>query len=240
MAQPNQIFSFTIISDIEAFDVVQHGVSISAQAYSITDNQYFALEASTATVDHVSVLSVTGLGGVRWIRNFIPPVLYPRATAGGAVTDLAVTGLNGDVDGGYTIEGIINRVADGDRFYLQVNGATPSDAHCIGGILRNGTAIENPTGTDDLSLTPGSTGAYSLDGVLPFRIVIGSKSTEKQLFESTLWSDYAAVGHDGIVFYCTGAFTPAANITSIRIHAGTASHIGTGSFIKVQARGLSQ
>ena len=137
MPQANQIHSFTLISEIEAYDVAKNNVGIGAQALAIRSSAYYSLEQSSATVDHATVLSVTGLGGVRWI--LVPALatgLIAKGQTGTIPSNGSVTVYTGPFDAStaYSVMGSCIVAAHGveqrmligfaDTFY-QVN-ITPS------------------------------------------------------------------------------------------------------------------
>jgi hypothetical protein len=185
--------------------------------------------------------------GTNWVQPGYNVDAGNRATAGGAVTDLAVSGLTGDTDGGYIVEGVINRVADGDQFALWINGAAnPGGANsiqsdCFQYQSSSGTpAVVGASFAAYLQLTTNS-GAFATNAPCPFRAVFGSKSNERQLFESSFISDYQiATGPNfSLMWKTTGQFTATSQITSVGIHSLSGAHIGTGSFIKVMKRGFN-
>jgi hypothetical protein len=59
--------TFTLVDDCEAFDVSQLNPALGNIAYVKELDAQFELKVSSATVDHTAVLSVTGIGGLRWL-----------------------------------------------------------------------------------------------------------------------------------------------------------------------------
>lgn len=156
------------------------------------------------------------------------------STAGAAVQDLTVSGLLGDTDGGYEIEGNIVTTAATPNYLLYINGATIAAGGGAGGNVNvTGTNFPLPLKTD---LYVGSNATANISN-LAFRIRMGSKSGVLQAF-SCLSFSLRSGGVNFASYYVTGQFTPGAQITSISIHSDAAGTIDIGSYVRVRRLGF--
>jgi hypothetical protein len=155
---------------------------------------------------------------------------------GADATDVTIaSNLNGDTDGGYEIVGTIVSpgASPGANYSIQVNGADPASCELIGqtiptggsvtGFFTNNLYINNEQATFSASIT--------------FRVVMGSLHGVLMQYEA--YSKLLpAVGGTHTSRISIAYFNAAANITSISLHADTASAIKSGTKLWFRKRGL--
>ena len=170
------------------------------------------------------------------------PAGQRSSALGSPATDLSIsTGLAGDTDGGYEIEGTI--VTPGNvaaaTFTLQLNGADPANVWSNGVLLNGGTAPANLTATQNLVI--GNSQVLNLVYVMTFHIVIGSKSGEWQNYKCTSESQRTASpsGPANVTNFIGGQFKTASQITAVSIHSSVTGAIDTTSFFKIRPRNFT-
>lgn len=158
------------------------------------------------------------------------------ATAGAAVQDLTVSGLSGDTDGGYEIEGRILTTAAAPDYVLYLNGATvPAGGGSSGNFASNTPSVAGIGLKADLYIASNNSSEISN---ITFRIRIGSKQGVMQTFTSQAFSR-RGTGTICLAYNTAGQFTMGAEITSLAIHSSVAGTIDAGSFVRVRRLGFT-
>jgi hypothetical protein len=156
------------------------------------------------------------------------------STAASATQNLTVSGLLGDTDGGYEIEGNLITTAAAPDYVLYINGATIAAGGGSGGNVNvTGTNFPLTLKTD---LYVGSNATANISNIA-FRIRMGSKSGVLQAYTCLSFS-LRSGGVNFASYYITGQFTPGAQITSIAVHSASAGTIDTGSYVRVRRLGF--
>ncbi len=198
--------------------VVKHGIQTFATATSVITAINDAGLATGKTYAELAAL----IGAAR----------SSTTTLVGAAQDIAVSGLTGDSDGGYDIEGVIV-APGGGQYYLQLNGVDPAGAESMNSFSTVAPAVA----TNGLvaSLYLGTT-PDSNPTTITFQIRIGSKSGTVQPFSCQM-SAFRDAGTLIYSFNTNGQFTAAAEVTAVRIHGSIgATDCGIGSRLSVSKR----
>lgn len=182
---------------------------------------------------HNGVIQASVDGGTTWFGVADPGVI---ATAGAPTQDLTVSGLAGDLDGGYEIEGKLLTTAAAPDYLLYINGATvPAGGGSSGSFASNVPAVTGLGLKSDLYV---ASNADTTVSNITFRIRIGSIQGVMQTFTSQAFSR-RGIGTVCLAYNTAGQFTMAAQIASLSIHSSAGSTIDTGSFMRVRKLGFT-
>ena len=184
---------------------------------------------------HAGAVQASTDDGASWV-SVGGDVGLISAALGAAAQDLTVSGLLGDTDGGYEIEGRILTTAAAPDYTLYINGGDPPAGVGSAGVLdlQSGAVFGLTIKT---ALYVGSNSTANVSNIT-FRIRMGSLQGVMQAYNCQSFSR-RSTGAECAQYNIAGQFTMAAQITSVGIHSSVAGAIDVGSFMRVRRLGFT-